>query len=138
MNRAQRYLALGRKAGLLLTGEDHCRQAVSAGKARLLLLADDASPNARKRAQDVIVGHRAPLRTLPWKKEELSALLGRRGCSMVCFTDLALAEQFAAAMAEELSEWRETAELLSLREEKAQRRRGTKRKDPDPIESRRM
>ena len=138
MNRAQQYLALGRKAGLLLTGEDLCRQAVSAGKARLLLLAEDASPNAQKRAQDAIVGHRAPLRTLPWKKEELSALLGRRGCSMVCFTDPALAGRFAMAMTEEYPEWQETAELLSLREEKLSRRRGTRRKNLDSIDSRRM
>ena len=138
MDKAGRYLALGRKAGLLLTGEDLCRSAALEGRARLLLLAADASPNAQKRARDALEGRRAPLRTLPWSKEELSALLGRRGCSMVCFTDLALAEHFALAMAEALPEWQETAELLSRREEKARRRRGVKRRKQDPIENRRM
>ena len=135
---AERYLALGRKAGLLLTGEDVCRAAAGQGRVRLMLLAADASPNAQKRAHDAMEGRRAPLRTLPWNKEELSALLGRRGCSMVCFTDLALAEHFAKAMAEGLPEWQETAELLSQREEKARRRKGVKRRKPDPIENRRM
>ena len=137
-SRAERYLALGRKAGLLLTGEDVCRSAAGEGRVRLLLLAADASPNAQKRAHDALEGRRAPLRTLPWNKEEVSALLGRRGCSMICFTDLALAEQFALAMAEELPDWQETAELLSQREEKARRRRGVKRRKQDPIENRRM
>lgn len=129
MDRAMRYLSLGRKAGLLLTGEDNCRAAAHGGKARLLLLAADASPNAQKRAADALAGHRAPLRTLPWSKEELSSLLGRRGCSMVCFTDLGLAGHFAQAMAQADPEWQETAALLSAREEKAKRRKAEKRKE---------
>ena len=129
MDRAQHYLALGRKAGLLITGEDLCRDAAHSGKARLLLLASDASPNAQKRASDALMGHRAPLRTLPWQKAELSALLGRRGCSMVCFTDLGLAATFAAAMAETDPGWRETADALSSHQEKIKRRKAEKRKE---------
>ena len=99
MDKARQYLGIGRKAGLLVTGEDMCASAVGSGKAKLLLLAGDASPNAKKRAEGFLYGHRALLQTLPWSKEELSALLGRRGCSMVCFTDLPLAARFAAARA---------------------------------------
>ena len=129
MDRAQAYLALGRKAGLLLTGEDSCRDAAHSGRARLVLLAADASPNACKRAADALTGHQAPLRTLPWEKRELSALLGRRGCSMVCFTDLGLAVQFAAAMAETDPEWQVTADALASIQEKIKRRRAEKRKE---------
>ena len=137
MDKAQQYLGLGRKSGLLVTGEDNCGSTVGAGKARLLMLAGDASPNARKRAEGFLHGHRALLQTLPWSKEELSALLGKRGCSMVCFTDLPLAARFAAAMAETDPAWQETAALLAAREEKARRRKAAPRKH-QPSGKRRM
>lgn len=128
MDRARQYLGLARKAGLLTVGEERCGAAAAAGKARLMLMAADASPNAVKRAEGFLAGRRAPLRTLPFPKAELSQLLGKQGCSMVCFTDLALAERFASAMAEELPEWLPTAELLSQRQEKARRRKSAPRK----------
>ena len=59
---------------------------------------------------------------------ELSAMLGKRGCSMLCFTDLPLAARFAAALAEELPGWKETAELLAQREDKLKRRKAAPRK----------
>ena len=128
MDKAAQYLGLARKGGMLTVGEEGSGAAVSAGKAKLLMLAADASPNARKRAEGFLYGHRAPLQTLPWTKEELSAMMGKRGCSMLCFTDLPLAARFAAALAEEQSGWRETAELLESRTEKLQRRKAAPRK----------
>jgi len=121
-------MGIARKAGLLAVGEESCGAAFSLGKARLLLLAADASPNARKRAEGYLYGHRAPMMALPWTKEELSELLGKQGCGMVCFTDLALAGRFASAMAETLPDWQETAALLTQREEKARRRKAAPRK----------
>ena len=70
----------------------------------------------------------SPVWTLPWTKAELSAMLGKRGCSMLCFTDLPLAARFAAALAEELPGWKETAELLAQREDKLKRRKAAPRK----------
>ncbi len=128
MDKARRYLGLARKAGLLAIGEESCSLAVSGGKAKLFLLALDASPNAVKRANAVLRGHRAPLETLPWEKEELSALLGKGSCSMLCFTDLPLAARFASAMAEDAPQWEDTAALLSRREDKAARRKAAPRK----------
>jgi len=128
MDKAQQYMGLARKAGRLAVGEDACGAAVAAGRAKLLLLAADASPNAQKRAVGFLYGRRAILQSLPWKKEELSALLGKRGCSMVCFTDLPLAARFAEAMAGMYEAWQDTAELLSRREEKAARRKVAPRK----------
>ena len=128
MDKAQRYLGLARKAGLLVIGEEGCGAAVSGGKAKLFLLPRDASPNTVKRAGTFLRGHRAPLETLPWEKEELSALLGKQGCGMLCFTDLPLAARFAAAMADDLPQWADTAALLSRREDKAARRKAAPRK----------
>ena len=106
MDKAAQYLGLARKGGMLAVGEEGSGAATAAGKARLLMLAADASPNAQKRAAGFLYGHRAPLQTLPWTKAELSAMMGRRGCSMLCFTDLPLAARFAAALAEELPGWK--------------------------------
>ena len=127
MDKAAQYLGIARKAGLLILGEDACDAAVSAGKAKLLMLASDASPNAAKRAGSMLQGHRAPLTRLPWTKEELSAMMGK-SCSMLCLTDLSLAARFASAMAEGLPAWQETALLLSRREDKAARRKAAGRK----------
>ena len=128
MDKALRYMGLARKAGLLALGEDRCTEAVSEGRAKLLLLASDASPGAVKRAGASLRGHRAPMEALPWKKEELGVALGRPGCVMVCFTDLPLASRFASAMAEDLPQWQATAELLSRREDKIRRRKAAPRK----------
>lgn len=127
---ALKYLGLARKVGLLAVGEEAAGNTMAAGKGKLLVLGSDASPNAQRRAETFCFGHRAPRMTLPWKKEELSRQLGKPGCSMLCFTDLALADQFAAALAEELPEWKDTAELLAQRREKALRRKAAPRKHP--------
>ena len=118
MDKAAQYLGLARKGGMLAVGEEGSGTAIAAGKGRLLMLAADASPNAQKRAAGFLYGHRAPLQTLPWTKAELSAMLGKRGCSMLCFT----------ALAEELPGWKETAELLAQREDKLKRRKAAPRK----------
>jgi len=123
MDKARQYLGIARKAGLVTMGEDNCAAVVGAGKAKLFLLASDASPNAARRAESILRGHRSPLVTLPWTKDELSQMLGKNGCSMLCMTDLSLAVRFASAMAEVLPQWQETALLLSRREDKAARRK---------------
>ena len=128
MDKALQYLALARKAGRLAVGEESCGAAAASGKARLMLLASDASENARKRASGFLNGRRAPLASLPWTKAELCDLLGRNGCSMVCFTDLPLAARFAAAMSGDHSGWQDTADILTRREEKAARRKAAPRK----------
>lgn len=45
-------VALARKAGKLVTGEDSCIKAMRDGKARLVLLALDASGNTQKKFRD--------------------------------------------------------------------------------------
>ena len=127
MDKALRYMTLARKAGRLAVGETGCGAAFASGKARLLLLASDASESTRKRAEKMLYGRRAPLRTLPWSRAELSELLGKNSCGMMCFTDLPLASRFASSMSELLGDWSDTAELLSQREAKAVRRKAAPR-----------
>ena len=113
-----------RKAGKIEVGETNTGSAVRAGKAKLLLLAADASDNAAKRARGYLTGHRALLVPLPFTKDELSQLLGKSGCSMAAVTDIGLASVFLAALAEEEpGRYEEAAEELRRRSEKAARRK---------------
>ena len=128
MDKALRYLALGRKAGTLLMGEDRCCEAVSEGRIKLLLLPSDAGERTVRRAEGVLEGHRALLCHLPWERETLSEALGRGGCAMLGLTDLGLATVFAQTMQETFSEWEEPASLLQLRRDKAVRRKAAPRK----------
>lgn len=125
MDKVLSYLGIARKAGYLLTGEENCGAAVRTGKARLLLLAQDASANAVSRAEGFLRGKMAPLLRLPLDKEELSRLLGRPGCSMVVLTDAGLASSLARALAEATGapEHQEAARALAARWERLRSRR---------------
>ena len=87
-----------RRAGKIDLGETATGAAVRAGRARLLLLAADASENARKRAEGYLYGHRTLLVPLPYDKAQLSQLLGKTGCSMAACTDFGLSSAFLAAL----------------------------------------
>lgn len=93
-----RFLGLMRRAGRLSTGEESTGQAVRVGKARLLLLASDASPNARKRAEAFALRGRLPLLTLTDDKGTLSDALGIPPAAMFAVCD----EGFAKALQEKL------------------------------------
>lgn len=124
MSRAINYLSIARKAGELVTGEENAGMAVRAGRARLLVLAADASDNARARAQNFLRGGRTPWTVLPLTKQEISDATGRNGCSMAVFTDIGLACSFAEAIyAEYGGEYGELAAELRRRNDKATQRR---------------
>ena len=64
-DKAANYLGLMRKAGRIALGEYDAGAAARAGQACLLLLAQDASDNARKRAEGFACTSQAPLLRLP-------------------------------------------------------------------------
>ena len=98
MAEAITYLSLGRKAGLLVSGEDNCGALLRDGRARLLVLASDASENARRRAEGFLHGRQIPCVTAPYTKDRISNAVGKAGCSMLAFTDIGLALRFAEAL----------------------------------------
>lgn len=120
-----------RRAGKIEIGETGTGAAVRAGRARLLLLAADASENARKRAEGYLYGRRALLVPLPYAKAELETQLGKSGCSMAACTDFGLSAAFLEALAEKAPEEYGPLSLeMERRADKAARRRaaGPKRK----------
>lgn len=123
MSEALKYLGIAKKAGAIETGELCSGSAVRAGKAKLLLLALDASDNAKSRAEGFVHGGKTPLVTTPYTKEQLSAATGENGCSMAALTDIGLAAVFMSALAGEDPSVKDTAELLAQKNEKAKRRK---------------
>lgn len=109
---ALHLLGLMRRANAIAIGEENTGSSVRAGRAKLLLLASDASDNACRRAEGFAAGRRLPLVGLPFTKEEFSSAVGVRGGSMAAITDLGFAdallrllsgeepERYAAAAAE--------------------------------------
>ena len=115
MDKALNYLGIMRKAGACAVGETDCGAACRAGKAKLLLLASDASDNAHSRAKGFVYGRNIPLVVLPYSKMELSGRLGKGAISMMAVYDLGLAVAFLKALAEGSDQY---AEIIAALEEK--------------------
>ncbi len=89
-------LGLAEKAGKVAAGEFSCEKQLQSGKARLVLLAADASENSKKKFRD-----KAAFRSLPCleldSKEELGRTIGKqeRTCAVVLDAGFAAAIQKA-------------------------------------------
>ena len=101
MNKALQYLGLARKSGSIELGEENAKALIKAGKARLVLLAADASEGVTKRVNGYVYGFRARVLRLPFDASELGGALGRAKCSAAAISDLGLAAALTAALAEE-------------------------------------
>jgi ribosomal protein L7Ae-like RNA K-turn-binding protein len=119
MDKALNYLGIARKAGLLIAGEEASGAAIRAGRAKILVLASDASGNASRRAEGFLTGRKIPLVRVPYTKEEIGVATGSGQCSMAAVTDVGLASSFMQALSEEKQEYSDVAEQLRLKNEKA-------------------
>ena len=90
-DRAIGLIGLMRRAGAIEIGEDNSGTAVSAGKAKLLLTAADASENVLRRAERFTQGRRVITVPLHYTRDELGKALGIGGCSMAAVTDIGFA-----------------------------------------------
>lgn len=127
MAKAIDYIGIARMAGAIETGEDNTKALVKSGRARLMLLASDASPHAKRRGEGYVYETKVPLVEVPYTKAEISEISGRPGCSMAAFTDKGLAAAFAAALAEEYGE--QYAALAEQLETKRAKSKGKRRKN---------
>ncbi len=126
--KALNMLGLMRRANAIQIGEDKTGAAVKAGKAKLLLLAADASDNARRRAETFISGRNVQLVPLPFDKAELSERLGVNGCSMAAVTDLGFANAFVKLLLGlDSDSYCEIAQQVEKRFDKAERRKNCKK-----------
>ena len=94
------FLGLMRRAGKLSVGEEGTGQAARAGKAKLILLASDASSNACDRAEGFARRSGTPLVRLRAEKAALALALGVAGGAMAAVCDAG----FARALLEKFPE----------------------------------
>ena len=117
-------LGLMRKANAIAVGETNTGGAVRAGKAKLLLLASDASDNARSRARGFTHGRDVVTVTLPFTKEEIAAHVGVSSCAMAAITDIGFANAFMKSLAAAVPDgYDESAAEIQRRFERADRRK---------------
>lgn len=124
MDKILNMLGLMRRANAIQIGETNTGSAVRAGKGKLLLLAADASDNAKSRAQGFARGRNITTVSLPYTKEEISAAVGVSGCSMASVTDLGFANALMKALSEAVPDaYSEAAGEVEERLQRAQRRK---------------
>ncbi len=124
MSNPLNYISLARKAGLVETGEENSGVFIRNGKAKLLVLASDASDNAVRRAEGYVQGRRVLILKSPYTKQELAAAAGKSGCSMLVFTDIGMANGFVSAVAETCPEkYASICDEMNAKNKKAAQRR---------------
>lgn len=98
MDKALNYLALARKAGLVELGEEPVGAAARAQKARLVIVAKDASDHTWRRALSFVHQTGQQCIRVEFTKDQLGQAIGRTDLAMAAFTDPALALAFVEAL----------------------------------------
>ena len=117
MDKALNYLALARKAGLAELGEEPVNAITRAGKGCLVLVASDASGHTWRRANSFVAGTNQVCLQVPYTKDELGFIIGRKELAIAALTDPALAASFVKA----LPQTEKTQAALENLEEKIRR-----------------
>ncbi|MBR5114630.1 MAG: 50S ribosomal protein L7 [Oscillospiraceae bacterium] len=122
MDSALNMLGMCKKAGALETGEEPCGAVVRSGKAVLLMTASDAGHGAQKRAENYSEWCGAPLITLPYDKDVLGDMLGKRVCAVMAITDGGLAASFMKKLSAAHEGYSEAAAAVTEKAEKQKAR----------------
>ena len=100
MHKALNYLSLARKAGRIELGEEPVGGAARALKARLIVVASDASDHTWRRAKSFAAGTSQQCIKIDFTKDELGQATGRSSLAIAAFTDPAMALAFVKALAD--------------------------------------
>ena len=98
MDKALNYLALARKAGLAELGEEPVNAITRAGKGCLVIVASDASGHTWRRANSFVAGTDQCCLQVPFTKDKLGFIIGRKELAIAALTDPALASSFVKAL----------------------------------------
>ena len=121
-NRALNYLALAKKGRLVELGEEPVGAVTRAVKARLVVVASDASDHTWRRAKSFVAGTEQQCIRVPFTKEELGFVVGRTSLAIAAFTDAALALAFVKALPAP-EKFKDVAEALDLKAQKLRQRK---------------
>ena len=95
-------LGLAMKAGVLTSGEFMCEHAIRDGSARLIIIADDASPGTKKKFSDSCAYYSVPMICIA-DKETLGAALGKKERASVAVLDEGFAGKIRKKLTMEVS-----------------------------------
>ena len=126
MDKALNYMALARKAGRIELGEEPVGAAARAQKARLVVVAQDASDHTWRRAKSFVAGTRQQCIKVPFSKDLLGMAVGRSSLAIGAFTDPALALAFVKALPQPEA-YGEVLESLEERTKRIQQRQAEQR-----------
>ena len=98
MDRALNYVGLAKKAGLIELGEEPVGAVARARKARLVIVAQDATDHTWRRANSFVAGSEQICLKSPYSKDQLGQATGRSELALAAFTDPALALAFVKAL----------------------------------------
>ena len=101
MDKALSCMALARKAGRVELGEEPVGAATRAGKASLVIVAQDASDHTWRRAKSFVAGTAQQCVRAPYSKDQLGMAIGRTSLAIAAFTDPALALSFVKGLAQQ-------------------------------------
>ena len=121
MDKALNFLALARKAGRVELGEEPAGAAARAQKARLIVVASDATDHTLRRAKSFVAGTEQICLKVPYTKDELGQAIGRTALALAAFTDPALALGFVKALGDP-EKYKLSLEELKARSEKLRKR----------------
>jgi len=91
---ALHLVGLARRAGRAVVGTQAVRDALNRGEVRVVMLADDAAPNAQRRISGLAHRARVPV-VCCGSRETLGRAVGREGSVVVGVTDGGLANRIA-------------------------------------------
>lgn len=124
MNNILSWIGLAKKAGNLVSGEEPVGAAARARTAKLIAAASDAAENTTRRAKHFAEAGGATFFTVPFTKEELGNVVGRRSCAVFALTDAVFASNLAEKLArEDPGAYASQAESLAVLAHRAQQRK---------------
>lgn len=126
MDKARNYLSLARKAGRIELGEEPVGAVARAQKARLLVVAQDASDHTWRRAKNFVAGTDQQCVKVPYTKAQLGEAIGRQELALAAITDPALALAFLKAL-EDPEKYKEALQSLEVRTKRVMTRQAEAR-----------
>lgn len=121
MDKALNYISLARKAGRIELGEEPVGAVARAQKARLVIVASDATDHTWRRAQNFVAGSEQICLKVPFSKDQLGQAAGRTALALAAFTDPALALAFLKAL-DQPERYKTQLESLDKRTKRIQQR----------------
>lgn len=91
MSKIYGMVSLSMKAGKLAVGEERAKEAIKSGEAHLIIIADDASDNTKKKFSDMAAYRNVPLISI-FDRYQFGRLIGKKFSVSAVVTDKGFAD----------------------------------------------